>query len=235
FAAALRASGCLVVLDDVVVGSVVEHFVPPSSSASVLVTTHRRQVAQTFRGRALELGGLSPESSRRILSHHVRDPRPACDPQGVAALGEALGGMPRSLHRAGIALQRQRLVEISAYVQRLRDDPRSCEEPEALCVHGTGLLTSFESSRPHASPEAWGLLGALSKFGDRSFSIDQAAAAGGLSSTIEARARLSELVDLYLITPPEQLEPSGPEVQLRLGAHARILACGLREEQPATK
>ena len=227
----------VLIVDDLLSPSFIGHFLPATGHVPVLVTTHLQQVAERFGDGTIELGGLTVADTRAILLHHLGPSRvPESRPpgglplegsdgdgsdatSGIARLHEILGGVPRSIYIAGVILQRRRLLAIDEYVEHLRRDPFFGEEPAALRTVQNSLHMSFAQLEHHVSPPAWTLLGDLSLFDEAHFSIDWAAAAGGLNTAVEVKQLLSELLDLYLVAQHDG--------GFRLDSHVPMFARGI--------
>ncbi len=175
-----------------------------------------RSRLSTLAGRGLlQLEVLPPAASVALLGTIIGEPRTAAEPEAVAELAEACGGLPLALRICGARLSARSTWSIAVLNARLRESRRRLDE---FATEDLEIRASFESSLSSLSslsrptgPDAaaagtanpapghsFHLLGLL-----RGGDFGVAAAAAVLDTAVEAaEAVVEQLVDAHLLDSP---------------------------------
>ncbi|MCB5178982.1 tetratricopeptide repeat protein [Streptomyces antimicrobicus] len=117
----------LIVADDASEAGQVRDLVPPGGDAHrLLVTSRDRLVAADFPARVLALDELAAVPAEELVAARLRgtwpeDPRPAAEPEALAAVARHCGGLPLALTVAAAVLARDPGLGIGAYAAQLAD------------------------------------------------------------------------------------------------------------------
>lgn len=217
----LGRCNALLVFDDLISDEVVEAFVARDQAPSVLITTNQRHLATHFEDSLIELTDLSTEEAQDLLGSYLPRPRLQADPDGLRQLLCVARGIPRILHVAGLVLHREAFTSPGDLAHRIIQNlaelklPPLRGDPPEVTDRRRSQIASLEYLKEFISTDSWNFLDVLVHFGELPFSLTWAAAAGGLDLD-ETRHRISELCDVYLVTPAFPVTTPAADQRFRL-------------------
>ncbi|WP_190276635.1 AfsR/SARP family transcriptional regulator [Catenulispora acidiphila] len=131
----------LLVLDDATDPAQIRRLLPASAPAAVVVTSRRRLPG--LAGHVpVELGRLSAEQAAAMVGNIIGADRTAAEPEALARLVEACGGLPIALRICGARLALRRGRSIASLVARLEAVGKRLEGIDAL--HQEAAAASVE-------------------------------------------------------------------------------------------
>ncbi|NUR60596.1 MAG: tetratricopeptide repeat protein [Catenulispora sp.] len=152
----------LLVLDDATDPAQIRRLLPASAPAAVVVTTRRRLPG--LAGQVpVELGSLPTGQAVAMLARIIGAERAAAEPEALARLARACGGLPIALRICGARLVQRRDRSVASLVARLETASRRLEGIGALETDALEV-GALEIAAPHAEPsfaEGSALRGAL--------------------------------------------------------------------------
>ena len=133
----------LLVLDDATDPAQIRRLLPASAPAAVVVTSRRRLPG--LAGQVpVELGRLPADQAAAMLGRIIGAERAQAEPEAVARLVEACGGLPIALRICGARLAQRRGRSIASLVARL--------EAVGQRLEGIDALQSAPNSDPDSDP-----------------------------------------------------------------------------------
>lgn len=197
----------LVFLDDATGAWQVEALVP--GAGGVVVVTSRSPLAGLRGAHRLELGPMSPETSRMLLATALGKARVAAEPAEVAAVTRACGHLPLALQVAAGKLAVRPHWRIARLARRLADEHRRLDE---LSLDGVSVRAGISVSFEELAAPARRLLLLLGTFGSADFAAWVAGPLLGVDVD-EGADLLDELVDARLV---EVVAGTGHQTRYRL-------------------
>ncbi|MBW8805775.1 MAG: hypothetical protein AUG49_08350 [Catenulispora sp. 13_1_20CM_3_70_7] len=148
----------LLVLDDATDAAQIRRLLPAGAPAALIVTTRRRLPG--LPGQVpIELGSLPTEQAAAMLARIIGADRAGAEPEALARLAEACGGLPIALRICGARLAQRRNRSVASLVARLRTVGQRLEGIDALrhesaepTEHGAGNGTEAHDGTADADP-----------------------------------------------------------------------------------
>lgn len=140
----------LLVLDDATDPAQIRRLLPASAPAALVVTTRRRLPG--LPGQVpVELGSLPLAQATAMLARIIGADRAAAEPEALARLAEACGGLPIALRICGARLAQRRNRSVASLVARLETVGRRLAGIDAL---DDAARAARSESEPQPEPEA---------------------------------------------------------------------------------
>ena len=199
----------LLVLDDATDPAQIRRLLPAGAPAAVVVTTRRRLPG--LPGQVpVELGSLPTGQAVAMLARIIGAERAAAEPEALARLARACGGLPIALRICGARLAQRRNRSVASLVARLETAGRRLEgidalETEPSFAEGSALRGPLEESYHALNYCAAGrdvdlarAFRLLSLIGGERFSLPAAAAVLGVDE-FDADSAVEHLVEVSLL------------------------------------
>lgn len=203
---ALADRRILIVLDDASDSAQVRPLLPGGAPAAVLVTSRQRLpglAGQT----PVDLASLTEREAREMLARIIGAERTRAEPDAVAQLVGACGGLPIALRICGSRLAVRRTRTVASLAARLREADLPLDELVAEDVAVRGCLDESyralvaHSAGPGDHPDVARAFRLLSLAGGERFSVGAAAALLGLPGSA-AEDALDHLLEVSLLDAP---------------------------------
>ncbi|MFQ5436861.1 MAG: BTAD domain-containing putative transcriptional regulator, partial [Anaerolineae bacterium] len=117
----LAAKRVLIVFDNVTSPAWVRQFIPEGDRTAVLLTTRNADYAYMLQASVEEIGVLTRENGRLLLTEIIGD-RVAAEPEAAAEIYQLRRGLPLAITIAAKQLARRRRRSLSWLVSRLQDE-----------------------------------------------------------------------------------------------------------------
>ncbi|MFG2309950.1 BTAD domain-containing putative transcriptional regulator [Streptomyces sp. NPDC048566] len=208
----------LLLLDDVPDAFPLDPLLPPSGTATALLTS-RGRLPRLECAHRVELPPLTDPEARDLLGGIIGHGRLAAENAAAARIAAATGHLPFALRAAGNRLSVLRHMPLAQYADRLEHPAEALDE---LASGGLGVRTRLARTWDRLPAPARDTLRALAALPGTAFTLAAAARALGRDGRTTQRA-LEELIDVGVLPPP-----SAPDVS----AHTTAAPDGLRYELP---
>ncbi|WP_223199155.1 AfsR/SARP family transcriptional regulator [Solihabitans fulvus] len=195
--AELAGRKVLVVLDNAADAAQVRPLLPGTSASLVLVTS-RRRLADLDAARTLSLDVLPLADAVALFRQVVRDERPDAEREAVEEVLRLCGYLPLAIRIAAARLRTRPAWTVAHLLRRLAEDGRRLGE---LATEDRSVAAAFSLSYQHLDAAQQRLFRLLGRHPGPDFDAHAAAALGGIGHA-DADRLLGELTDVNLVQEP---------------------------------